>query len=88
GDGWATRYCVAMGEEALTFIGRAIVGRKEIWLPWTPTTSMMKRKPPLLQYADGVLAGPNNPLGARALYLYRGVRDTKFRIHTVQTSHG
>ena len=44
-DGWATRYGVAVGEEGLTFKGRATVGRKEIWPPWTPTGSMMKRKP-------------------------------------------
>jgi lipoprotein-anchoring transpeptidase ErfK/SrfK len=42
---------------------------------------MMKRKPRLLQYAGGVAGGPDNPLGARALYLYRGNTDTKFRVH-------
>jgi len=42
---------------------------------------MMKRKPRLLQYADGVEGGPSNPLGARALYLYRDGRDTMFRLH-------
>ena len=80
-EGWATRYGVAVGEEGLTFTGRATVGRKAEWPPWTPTSSMMSRKPRLLQYAGGVPGGPNNPLGARALYLYQGARDTKFRIH-------
>jgi lipoprotein-anchoring transpeptidase ErfK/SrfK len=42
---------------------------------------MMRRKPRLVQYAGGVPGGPNNPLGARALYLYRGGRDTMFRLH-------
>ncbi|GLS30748.1 L,D-transpeptidase catalytic domain [Mesorhizobium albiziae] len=42
---------------------------------------MISRKPHLVQYAGGVPGGPNNPLGARALYLYRGNRDTLFRIH-------
>ena len=42
---------------------------------------MMRRKPRLLQYAGGVAGGPNNPLGARALYLYRGNADTMFRLH-------
>ena len=79
--GWATRYGVAVGEEGLTFTGRATVGRKAEWPPWTPTVSMTNRKPRLLQYAGGVPGGPNNPLGARALYLYQGARDTKFRIH-------
>ncbi len=80
-DGWATRYGVAVGEEGLTLKGRASVGRKADWPSWTPTASMIGRKPHLLQYAGGVPGGPNNPLGARALYLYRGSRDTFFRIH-------
>ena len=42
---------------------------------------MMRRKPRLVQYAGGVPGGPNNPLGARALYLYRAGRDTMFRLH-------
>ena len=79
--GWATRYGVAVGEEGLTFMGSATVGRKAEWPPWQPTTDMMQRKPRLVQYADGVPGGPNNPLGARALYLYQGARDTAFRIH-------
>jgi lipoprotein-anchoring transpeptidase ErfK/SrfK len=41
----------------------------------------VKRKPRLAQYAGGVPGGPNNPLGARALYLYRGGNDTMFRLH-------
>ena len=42
---------------------------------------MMKRKPRLLEYAGGVPGGENNPLGARALYLYQGGSDTHFRVH-------
>jgi lipoprotein-anchoring transpeptidase ErfK/SrfK len=79
--GWATRYGVAVGEKGLTFKGRASVGRKENWPAWTPTAAMIERKPRLLQYAGGVPGGPNNPLGARALYLYQGPRDTMFRVH-------
>ena len=79
--GWATRYGVGVGEEGLTLKGRATIGRKAEWPSWTPTANMMRRKPRLLQYAGGVPGGPNNPLGARALYLYRGGRDTMFRLH-------
>ena len=43
--------------------------------------SMIKRKPWLEQYAGGVPGGPNNPLGARALYLYQNGHDTKYRLH-------
>ncbi|SFK76353.1 Lipoprotein-anchoring transpeptidase ErfK/SrfK [Mesorhizobium albiziae] len=79
--GWATRFGVAVGEEGLTLKGKATVGRKAQWPSWMPTDSMISRKPHLVQYAGGVPGGPNNPLGARALYLYRGNRDTLFRIH-------
>jgi len=81
GDGYATRYGVAVGEENLTFRGTATVGRKAVWPAWTPTADMIERKPRLAQYAGGVPGGPNNPLGARALYLYQGGRDTMFRVH-------
>jgi lipoprotein-anchoring transpeptidase ErfK/SrfK len=80
-DGWATRYGVGVGREGLTLSGRASVGRKAEWPSWTPTANMMRRDPRLLQYASGVPGGENNPLGARALYLYRGGRDTMFRLH-------
>ena len=80
-NGWATRYGVGVGEEGLTLKGRATVGRKAEWPSWTPTAAMMKRKPRLLQYANGVPGGEDNPLGARALYLYRGGSDTHFRVH-------
>jgi len=80
-DGWSMRYGVGVGEQGLSFKGIASVGRKAEWPSWTPTASMMKRKPRLVQYAEGVPGGPDNPLGARALYLYQGGRDTHFRVH-------
>ncbi|MFD2346828.1 L,D-transpeptidase [Sinorhizobium terangae] len=79
--GWATRYGIGVGEQGLTMKGRAVVGRKAEWPSWTPTASMIKRKPHLAQYAGGVSGGPHNPLGASALYLYRGGQDTMFRVH-------
>jgi lipoprotein-anchoring transpeptidase ErfK/SrfK len=80
-NGQATRYGIAVGEEGLTLKGMATVGRKEEWPSWKPTESMIQRKPRLAQYANGVPGGPDNPLGARALYLYRDGRDTLFRLH-------
>lgn len=80
-DGWAMRYGVGVGREGLSLTGRAKIGRMAEWPSWTPTANMMRREPRLVQYASGVPGGPNNPLGARALYLYRGGRDTMFRIH-------
>jgi lipoprotein-anchoring transpeptidase ErfK/SrfK len=79
--GWATRYGVGVGQAGLSLKGNASVGHKAVWPSWTPTENMMRRKPRLVQYASGVPGGPDNPLGARALYLYRGGEDTMFRLH-------
>ena len=81
GYGEALRYGVGVGEAGRTLKGRATIGRKEEWPSWTPTANMMRRKPRLVQYAGGVGGGPHNPLGARALYLYRNGNDTMFRLH-------
>lgn len=80
--GFATRYGVAVGREGLAWRGTARVGRKVEWPSWTPTANMIKREPEkYLKYKDGLPGGPNNPLGARAMYLYKGKRDTALRIH-------
>ena len=80
--GVATRYTVGVGrEEALNFRGSAVIGRKAEWPRWTPTPWMIKTMPRYAAYAGGMAGGLGNPLGARALYLYRGDRDTYFRLH-------
>lgn len=81
GGGMATRYGVAVGEAGLSLKGEATIGRKAEWPSWTPTASMIARKPRLQQYAGGVEGGLHNPLGAAALYLYRGDQDTLYRLH-------
>ncbi len=82
GDGKAIRYGVGVGREGLALRGNAYVGRKAKWPSWTPTPTMLARDPVVMRpYAGGVPGGPNNPLGARALYLYRNGNDTMFRIH-------
>ncbi len=68
----------ANGEEALAFSGIARVGNMQEWPKWTPTADIHKRIEGLPQSVPG---GPDNPLGARALYLYQGNKDTLFRIH-------
>jgi lipoprotein-anchoring transpeptidase ErfK/SrfK len=80
-DGWATRYGVGVGREGANFRGRATIRHKAEWPSWTPTENMMRRDPRLREFASGVPGGPNNPLGARALYLFRNGRDTMFRLH-------
>ena len=78
----AIRYGVGVGKAGLAFRGTAIIRRKAKWPRWTPTKNMIRREPAkYARFADGVPGGPGNPLGARALYLYRGKRDTMFRIH-------
>ncbi len=81
GDGRAMRYGIGVGREGLALRGSATVGRKAKWPSWTPTANMIRRDPRNREFAGGVPGGPTNPLGARALYLYRGGRDTMFRIH-------
>lgn len=80
--GTATRYPIAVGREGLSFRGTGVVGRKAEWPSWQPTANMIRTRPDLYAaYAGGLPGGLMNPLGARALYLYRGGRDTMFRIH-------
>lgn len=81
GSGMAIRYGVAVGREGHDWSGIARVGRKAEWPVWTPPASMIARRPELARWASGMPGGPDNPLGARALYLFEGGRDTLFRIH-------
>lgn len=77
----AIRYGVAVGKEGFDWAGIAEVGRKVKWPRWTPPRSMIKRKPELRKWRNGMPGGPKNPLGARAIYLFKNGRDTLFRIH-------
>ena len=81
--GRALRYGIGVGKtEALVFRGTATIGRKAEWPRWTPTQSMIAREPDRYgPYAGGMEGGVENPLGPRALYLYKDGRDTLFRIH-------
>jgi lipoprotein-anchoring transpeptidase ErfK/SrfK len=82
GDDRAIRYRVGVGAAGRTFVGRASVGFKREWPYWTPTANMIRVEPELYgPWAGGMAPGLENPLGARALYLYRGGRDTMYRIH-------
>ena len=76
-EGKAIRYGVTVGEEALAWSGVAKVGRKTEWPTWTPTAEIKKR----MDVPNFVSGGPQNPMGARAMYLYEGNKDTLYRIH-------
>jgi lipoprotein-anchoring transpeptidase ErfK/SrfK len=77
-DGQAIRYGVGVGRQGFTWRGHTHIGRKESWPGWTPPSAMLRRRPDLPRHMNG---GVDNPLGARAMYLYSGKRDTMFRIH-------
>jgi lipoprotein-anchoring transpeptidase ErfK/SrfK len=81
-NGRAIRYGIGVGNEGMAWSGRARIGRKAMWPRWTPTPAMIKREPERNgRWAGGMEGGLQNPLGARALYLYDDGRDTMYRIH-------
>ena len=75
--GKAIRYGVAVGEEAMAWSGVATVGRMAEWPAWVPTEGEKER----LGVPAYVSPGPQNPMGARALYLFEANKDTLYRIH-------
>ncbi|MFT4917067.1 MAG: lipoprotein-anchoring transpeptidase ErfK/SrfK [Yoonia sp.] len=83
GGDQAMRYAVGVGRPGLYEPGSFFVGAKKKWPSWTPTPEMIARDPGSYErFKDGVEGGPNNPLGARALYLFQpGRGDTYLRIH-------
>lgn len=83
GDGQAIRYGVGVGRQGFQWSGVAKIGAKREWPAWHPPAEMIRRE--LEQYGrqlpSRMEGGPGNPLGARALYLYQGSKDTLYRIH-------
>ncbi|MCB1492686.1 MAG: L,D-transpeptidase [Rhodobiaceae bacterium] len=80
----AMRYGVGLGRQGFSWQGRATIGAKKEWPTWVPPEEMIARAPELEKYSlanGGQGPGINNPLGARALYLFDGTRDTFYRIH-------
>jgi lipoprotein-anchoring transpeptidase ErfK/SrfK len=80
-QGHAVRYGISAGLAAYAWSGEATVGRKSVWPRWTPTKDMIGSEPKMQGYRQGIDGGPTNPLGARALYLYKDGRDTLYRLH-------
>lgn len=77
----AMRYGVGVGRAGFGWSGRAVIRRKAKWPRWTPPAKMVARDQEAAKWANGMPGGPNNPLGARALYLFQGNVDTLYRIH-------
>jgi lipoprotein-anchoring transpeptidase ErfK/SrfK len=87
GGGQAIRYGVGVGAEGFIWSGVATIHSKQEWPDWYPPAEMLARKPELkehmvqLQSGLGMKGGPENPIGARAMYLWQGNKDTLYRIH-------
>lgn len=81
-DGTAMRYPIAVGREGRGLRRATTVGLKREWPSWQPTANMLRTEPEVYGgFARGIPGGKASPLGARALYLFSGGRDTRFRIH-------
>lgn len=85
GQNEAMRYGIAVAKPGLGYTGTATIKRKVEWPTWRPTPEMIERDPAAYgrfkDNEDRMEGGPRNPLGARAMYLYEGNRDTYIRIH-------
>jgi lipoprotein-anchoring transpeptidase ErfK/SrfK len=85
--GRAMRYGVGVGREGFAWSGIATINSKQEWPDWYPPKEMFERQPDIKKYMTqlqsglGMHGGPGNPLGARAMYLWQGKKDTLFRIH-------
>lgn len=80
-DGKALRYGIAIGREGFGWTGSGHIARARHWPSWTPPDEMIEREPYLEKWRDGMPGGLQNPLGARALYIFFGNRDSGYRIH-------
>jgi lipoprotein-anchoring transpeptidase ErfK/SrfK len=79
--GRALRYGCGIGRDGFSWSGRAQIAYKREWPTWTPPAEMIAREPWLEPYRNGMPPGLENPLGARALYIFKDGRDTLYRVH-------
>jgi len=90
--GQAIRYGVGLGRAGFEWAGRGVIESKQMWPRWFPPDEMIARQPELEPYRarqipgkneweGGMQPGPNNPLGARALYIFQNGEDTLYRLH-------
>lgn len=81
GKNTAIRYGIGVGRAGFEWSGEAVVADKKPYPTWYPPAEMIARKPELAKWANGQPGSPQNPLGARALYLQSGGKDYGYRIH-------
>ena len=82
--GMAMRYGVGIGREGFAWDGEGVIQWRKKWPKWTPPDEMVARQPELIQYSaanGGMEPGLTNPLGARALYIFKDGQDTLYRLH-------
>ncbi|MBO6719113.1 MAG: L,D-transpeptidase [Rhizobiaceae bacterium] len=82
--GRAMRYGVGLGRAGFEWAGSAVIQWKKKWPTWTPPAEMILRKPELERYSaanGGMPPGLDNPLGARAHYIFQDGVDTLYRVH-------
>jgi lipoprotein-anchoring transpeptidase ErfK/SrfK len=85
--GHARRYGVGVGRAGFAWSGVATIGMKRRWPRWVPPRTMVERDPKARKWVNGQPGGPDNPLGARALYLFADGKDTLYRIHGTNEPH-
>ena len=82
--GKAMRYGVGLGRQGFEWSGEGVIQWKQAWPKWTPPDEMIARQPELAKWSasnGGMPPGLDNPLGARALYIFQNGEDTLYRIH-------
>jgi lipoprotein-anchoring transpeptidase ErfK/SrfK len=80
-NGSAVRYGIGVGRAGFAWSGEAQIAMKRRWPRWVPPEEMVYRDAKAMKWVNGMPGGPENPLGARALYLYANGQDTLYRIH-------
>lgn len=83
-DSRTIRYGVGLGRAGFEWSGRGYIAWKRKWPTWTPPATMIARQPELAKYSaknGGMAPGLKNPLGAAALYIFEGKKDTLYRLH-------
>mgnify|MGYP000518237260 CR=1 len=83
-DGRAMRYGVGIGRQGYAWKGEGRIQYRKTWPRWTPSEAYVADKPEMKMFSasyGGLVGGINNPLGARALYIFADGKDTLFRVH-------
>jgi lipoprotein-anchoring transpeptidase ErfK/SrfK len=84
GNGKAMRYGVGLGRDGYAWSGRGVIQWKQKWPRWTPSVEMVSRQPEVRPFGaenGGMNPGLMNPLGARAMYIFKDGQDTLYRVH-------